>query len=458
MKKIWLGLLVLCSCGGDSRKELFTPKPECKGDPVAPYQGTFPQVISSLQIGDTSDGFDLNGDGKPDNKLAAASSLAMSAIQDSFNNYEIIIPIEFFNLPQVAATKCVKFAIYLANFDPDGDMDGKRPGISGGDCNDNDPSIHPGATEIVGNMKDDDCDGLADEDAQNHPSTDMVDHDGDGYSMAQGDCDDTDPMVHPGMPEICGDGKDNDCDGVADRSVDGSGNVTACSPYAATQDLVLDPRSFDDSGNPQIVFDNGTITQDKDGNLVMDAGPSLFNVNIPVADGLVLDLEITGAQIEATMQPDGTTMTGRLGGVLAANTMDQIRGLTVSEIMLTPDESLLDATFANILGQLLALPKAKSTKTQKDYPGCLTPDIDVDGDGLEAFCDSDPTDDKKVVDTCIDGDGTVVHDVVDDMGNVTMHCAQATDSHGKPRFVDGVSVELNFQTTLIHSIKAPPSS
>lgn len=30
------------------------------------------------------------------------------------------------------------------------------------------------------------------------------------------DCDDTDPEVHPGMPELC-DGKDNDCDMIVDE-------------------------------------------------------------------------------------------------------------------------------------------------------------------------------------------------------------------------------------------------
>ena len=51
-------------------------------------------------------------------------------------------------------------------------------------------------------MTDEDCDGVA-------PDCDV---DGDGV-YAEQDCDDTDPERHPGRPETCGDGKDQDCDG-----------------------------------------------------------------------------------------------------------------------------------------------------------------------------------------------------------------------------------------------------
>lgn len=451
MKKALIICLLAGACGGNDPQQLFTPKPECKGDAITPYAGTFPQVINTLNIGSVQDGFDLNGDGKPDNKLAAVGSLAMSAISDSIKNTEIVIPLEFFNLPSVMATSCVKFAIYLGISDADGD--GKKPFQHGGDCNDHDPNIAPGMPEIPGNGKDDNCNGLADENGSDGSpnGSDTLDRDHDGQSVAQGDCDDTNPMVKKGMPEICGDGLDNDCDGVADRTEDGSGNSIACNPFdsANPQDIALDPLSLM-SGAPVIAFTSGTI--DSKNQLV--AGPGTFSVNIPVTSGITLDLKITGATIEATLAPDGTTMNGRLGGVIDARTADTIRGLNVSQIGLTPDQSLLDATFANILGSLLALPKAKPS-VLKDYPDCRTPDIDVDGDGLEAFCDSDPNDDVKEVDTCIDGDGKVYKDVKDGSGHVTKQCTEFTDSKGKPLFVDGISVELNFTTTKIKSIKPP---
>jgi hypothetical protein len=455
MTKIWLGLFVvlgLTACSDSAKRgELFVPKPECMGDAVVPYMGTNPQVISKLAIGSAGDGFDLDGDGKPDNKLGGVSSLAQSAIDDSFKNYSIVIPIELFNLPAVAADTCVKFAVYLGAVSVDSDNDGKKTGVAGGDCDDHDPTAAPGMPEIAGNFKDDDCDGKADEDTAGNPSTDTMDRDGDGYSMAQGDCNDNDASIHPGAVEICGDGKDNDCDGEADRSHDSMGNTTACSPYSTTADIALDKLSFDASGNPQIVFNNGSINK----NLQLNAGPSIFSVNIPVQNILTLDLAITGATIQGDVQPDGSILNARLGGIISAQTADQIRGLNVSQIGLMPNQSLLDATFANILGDLLALPKSKNANVQKKYSGCKTPDIDVDGDGLEAFCQSDPTATNKVADVCIDGDGTEVMSTYDDMGNILTHCAQAVDKAGKPRFVDGISVELNFQTTRIHSIKPP---
>jgi hypothetical protein len=103
------------------------------------------------------------------------------------------------------------------------DNDGDGYATSQGDCNDNDPTIHPGATEICDDSKDNDCDGYIDcEDSEcvnNIACRICTDSDEDGYFLQSGcgtlvDCNDNDPTIHPGATDICGDGIDQDCSGT----------------------------------------------------------------------------------------------------------------------------------------------------------------------------------------------------------------------------------------------------
>ena len=80
------------------------------------------------------------------------------------------------------------------------------------DCDDSDINVNPGRTESCGNSKDDNCNGIVDcDDDQCIGEAHCVDADADGYN-AYFDCDDNDPAVNPGATEICDDGINNDCD------------------------------------------------------------------------------------------------------------------------------------------------------------------------------------------------------------------------------------------------------
>ena len=76
----------------------------------------------------------------------------------------------------------------------------------GGDCDEDDAEIHPGADELCDEL-DNDCD----------PSTDLdgtdLDGDLDGYLACDADCDDTNSEAHPDATESCDDEDDLDCDG-----------------------------------------------------------------------------------------------------------------------------------------------------------------------------------------------------------------------------------------------------
>ena len=147
----------------------------------------------------------------------------------------------------------------------DVDNDGDGFTEAQGDCDDGDASVGPTADEYY-NGRDDDCDGVVDNDTEGY------DDDGDGVSEVGGDCDDDDADTYPGAEEVY-DATDNDCDGIKDEGTegyddDGDGyteiggdcdDSDAASHYGATE--IADGADNDCDGT----IDEGPSSYDDDG-------------------------------------------------------------------------------------------------------------------------------------------------------------------------------------------------
>jgi hypothetical protein len=190
------------------------------------------------------------------------------------------------------------------------------------DCNDNDPSIRPGAREIPNNDVDENCDGIS-----------AYDRDGDGeFAPAAGnDCNDSNPSIRPGAPEIEGNGIDENCDGKdppnRDRDDDG----------------VLDPPFGDDCnpGNPRIrpgateipenSVDENCDGQDKEFPR-LDLGWSVGSKvrgRLTILDGLKVTHVPSGSTIEVRCQGQGDCQGSRRlfvrRGTSAVSLLDVLR-------------------------------------------------------------------------------------------------------------------------------------
>ena len=161
----------------------------------------------------------------------------------------------------------------------DADCSDANESESDDDCDDNDPARNPGATEIPGDIIDQDCDGdelcFTDDDGDDYGTavtvlTSDLTCSNAGLASVDGDCDDTDIGVNPGAIELVADEIDSDCDGselcffdgdgdgfgASDGSTVSSGDASCADPGESTDSLDCD------DGDPAVNPDAEELTGD----------------------------------------------------------------------------------------------------------------------------------------------------------------------------------------------------
>ncbi len=209
------------------------------------------------------------------------------------------------------------------------------------DCDDDSAQAHPGGIEVC-DGRDNDCDGLTDEDDATDAPSWYADVDGDGYGDPDAtthacetptgyvdqarDCDDHDPDVRPGAPEVC-DAVDNDCDGLvddadpgvdvsaggtwyADADTDGYGDAaaptSACAQPSGTVSDATDCDDADGAVHPAATEVCNGLDDDCDGDVDdADSSVDLSTATTWYADGDTDGYGDASTAVTSCVQPSG---------------------------------------------------------------------------------------------------------------------------------------------------------
>jgi len=186
-----------------------------------------------------------------------------------------------------AGSNCADLVVPVGQCLPGGDCDDEAGGIA----------VNPGAVEDPCDGLDNDCNGLL-EDTER-------DADVDGFSICEGDCDDSNESIYPGAPELC-DALDNDCDAASLAAALGlGGQVGDIDGDNVWDDLDDDLdgdglfNQFDDDLDGDLYIDSG-MTQEFVGVVSGGAAGQPFGSGNPLL--LLLDVGLDGAVLDVNVE------------------------------------------------------------------------------------------------------------------------------------------------------------